>query len=141
MFKVNRYSLGTKLGAFMVVVGLVLLLLPITSIYGQDTSGPVSLKGSHVNQPWDYFEQDDCDSVSLEPGQVLWHLVLSPLSDNATATIDGVSGEKHGGSIHWTFINNSTTSQNWVAQVTDGLIYNPGTGELKSELRVPLKAR
>ena len=116
----------------MVVVISGMMLITTGSLYagGSDTGGgsPSGTSGSiflnepntlHANKSYtDFLEESD---VVLEPGQVLWHLVMTGIADGGTATIDGVSGERHGKELQWTFINNLTISPDWEAIVTDGI--------------------
>ena len=87
------------------------------------TSGSIFLNGPntfHANKSYTDFPKGECD-VTLGPGQVLWHLVMTGIADGGTATIDGVSGVRHGKELQWTFINNLTISPDWEAVVTNGI--------------------
>ena len=87
-------------------------------------SGSIFLNGDptkHANKSYkDFLKEKDCD-VTLQPGQVLWHLVMTGIADGGTATIDGTEGVRHGKELQWTFINNLTTSPDWEAIVTNGI--------------------
>ncbi|MDX1745645.1 MAG: hypothetical protein R3324_06885, partial [Halobacteriales archaeon] len=99
----------------------------------------VSLKDEHDGASYDYFEHEDCDEVALEPGEVLWHLVLSPSGGASSATLMpgavagslSSSGEGHG-AFHWNIINESTTAIDSYATVIGG----EWPGESVAELRV-----
>ena len=132
-----------KLLILLMIIGMVMWILPLSLLSAEPPAdcpneggaGNVSLKAEHAGQSWEIFEHEDCGDI--EAGQYLWHLVLSPVNADASATIDGVAGINNGGSIHWTIINNSPVALNWVAIVTSGLQYNPAQDcSLKSELRV-----
>jgi len=127
----------------MIILGLILLVFPLHPLIAEadrcgesPTSGEVTLKNVHIGSSWENFDHEGCDDIVLEQGQVLWHLVLSPVAKDATASIDGVPGENHGGSIHWTFVNNLTSAPSWTANVSNGLQYSGPDCNLQTELRV-----
>ena len=143
MVNVKKIEKITITGTALLIFSIIMFLFPIHSIIAKPTnceglpsSGNVELKSAHQGQSWDYFSQEDCGSVELNEGQYLWHLVLSPVTDGASATIDGIMGDNHGGSIHWTFINNDPNAQNWVASVSGGLKYSGQNCNLQTDLRV-----
>ncbi|MBM3710100.1 MAG: hypothetical protein FJW61_06745 [Actinobacteria bacterium] len=141
--KIKAIEKSIIIGVIILVFGFFVLLIPFHTIFAdpgkcsdRDTSGDVTLKSVHIGQNWDTFSHEDCEELELQDGQVLWHLVLSPVGDEASASISGIPGTKHGSSIAWTFINNSTTADSWVASVTDGLVYSGPDCDLRTELRV-----
>jgi len=141
--KIRKIESVTVFGIVMLIIGLSLLFLPLHAISaapsnctGLPTSGNVPLKSQHIGQSWDFFDNGDCDPSTIGSGDVLWHIVLSPVGKDATAVINGVLGENHGGSIHWTFINTLTTAPEWVAEVNNGLLYTGPDCNLQTELRV-----
>jgi hypothetical protein len=141
--KIRKIESVTVFGVAMLIIGLSLLFLPLHAISavpsnctGLPTSGNVSLKSQHIGQSWDFFNNGGCNPSTIGSGNVLWHLVLSPVDKDATAVINGVVGENHGGSIHWTFINTSLTAPEWVAEVSNGLLYSGPNCNLQSELRI-----
>jgi hypothetical protein len=143
MVNIKKIEKITITGTVLLVFSIIMFLFPIHSIIAKPTdckglpsSGDVPLKSVHQGQTWDYFPQEGCDTVSLNEGQYLWHLVLSPVTDGASATINGIVGDNHGGSIHWTFINNDPNAQNWVASVSNGLEYSGQNCNLQTDLRV-----
>jgi len=148
----NKIKRVSKIFILLIVVmSLVLWLLPLTSLSatpgdnddGCPTTAVVPLKAAHQSKSWDAMEggnrlfKDDCDNpIQPGPGEVVWHLVLSPALGTTTAWIDlngnstrdpgdspsgedGVmKGSGEGASIHW-WILDGTTSQNWIANVTN----------------------
>jgi hypothetical protein len=73
-----------RLGAVVVAFGLLLALA--APVFATD------LNPSHVGAIGSQFQQgEDCDSLDLEPGSVLWHFVLTDpaaTSGNLTATFE-----------------------------------------------------
>ncbi len=130
-------------GIAVVILGFLLLLFPMHSIFAKPSecddmpkSGSVKLKDEHIGKDWDSFNHENCNEYKIDSGQILWHLVLSPVGKDAAATINGVSGVNKGGSIHWTFIISSKTAEAWVAEVSNGLWYTGPDCKLQTELRV-----
>ena len=139
----RKIEIATMLGVGLLILGLLLLIFPLHMIFGEPDKcqempldGIVRLKDAHTNQSWESFDHENCGDIDLETGEVLWHLVLSPVESDATAVINGVVGNNHGGSIHWTFINDQTTALDWEAQVSGGLTYSGPECNLQTDLRV-----
>ncbi|MCL4377202.1 MAG: DUF5979 domain-containing protein [Actinobacteria bacterium] len=127
------------------VISGMLLLIPGTLFAGTE-DGPVTLKTQHIGLAWDdpeFGHEAPPAGVTVNAGQYMWHLVLSPTLNIATTDADLVlfSGdtlakkEQNGASIHFYIVNTNPNAQAWVANVTDGLEYN-NDGSLKTELRV-----
>jgi Domain of unknown function (DUF5979) len=119
----------------------------------------VPLKAAHAgvsidDAPWPH-NGPECEGVVLEPGQVLWHFVLGPLSGatNAGTTLnsaqwsiaglhpeDTPGGGLQGGNADWFVINSFDTTPTDMTATTDGALETPNPndppGTLQTELRV-----
>jgi Domain of unknown function (DUF5979) len=97
----------------------------------------------------------ECEGVVLEPGQILWHFVLGPLSGatNAGTTLnsaqwgivalhpdDTPGGGLQGTNADWIVINTFDTTPTDMTATTDGAVETPNPndppGTLQTELRV-----
>lgn len=127
------------------VISGMLLIIP-GALYAGTEDGPVTLKAKHIGLAWNNSEFDQeapPSGVTVNPGQYMWHLVLSPTLKVAItdATITLFSGdtlakkEQNGASIHFYIVNTNPNAQAWVANVTDGLKYKQD-GSLITDLRV-----
>ena len=84
-----------KMMLTLLVVLLVIWAIPTMYLSAEKPSacenegggGDVNLKSSHVGQSWESFDHEDCN---IEPGQYLWHLVLSPIDKNVSAIINDI---------------------------------------------------
>ena len=133
------------LSTIFIICGM-LLIMP-GPLYAGTEDGPVTLKTQHIGLPWNdptFANESPPSGVTVNAGQYMWHLVLSPTLNIATtdATLTLFSGdtlvktEQNGATIHFYIVNTNPNAQAWVANVIDGLQYNPGNGTLQTELRV-----
>jgi len=104
----------------------------------------VPLKSVHQGASYLGFLENDCN-ITLDPGQVIWHLVLSPVEPNNGSAflldpfgtnvdsngtpVGNNYGTNHGGSIQWYILNNLKAAPTWIAEVVQGY-------RSQSELRV-----
>ena len=99
-----------------------------------------------------YKEKENCGEVPDEykpgPGQVTWHLTMSPVVAGTEAWIDfinvngvkddGEEGFRPGGeqgALHWYIITDKLYAPDWIANVTSGMVYKDDCS-IKTDLRV-----
>lgn len=132
---------------------------PVAPEGGGGIVAVVPLKAPHAGVPADGGDWPhngpECEGVVLEPGQVLWHFVLGPLSGatNAGTTLnsaqwslaglhpeDTPGGGLQGANADWIVINSFDTSPTDLTATTDGALEtnnpNDPPGTLQTELRI-----